>query len=82
DHGVDYVVIYPDRPHRIYKESALIEAAIIKAGAQLVSVHDVDSAPELLRGFLGKLCAWDVAARRGAQLKAQWTRKKRAADAA
>jgi hypothetical protein len=82
DHGVDYVVIYPDRPHRIYKESALIEAAIIEAGAQLVSVHDVDSVPELLRGFLGKLRALDAAARRDAQFKAQWKRKKRAADAA
>src|SRR6185312_16210425 len=41
--GVDYVLIYPVRPHRIYKESALIEAAIIQAGAQVMSVQDVDS---------------------------------------
>jgi hypothetical protein len=52
--GVDYVVIYTERPHRVYKESALIEAAIIQAGAQLVSVQEVESAPELLRSFLRK----------------------------
>jgi hypothetical protein len=49
DHGVNYVVIYPDRPHCIHKKSDLIETAIIAAGAQLVSVRDVDSLPELLR---------------------------------
>jgi hypothetical protein len=77
--GVNYVLIYPDRPHRIYKESALIEAAIIQAGAHVMSVQDVDSVPDILRGFLGKLNAWDVSARRDAQLRAKWKREQKTA---
>ena len=77
--GVDYVLIYPDRPHRIYKENALIEAAIIQAGAQVMSVQDVDSVPDILRGLLSRLDSLDVSARRGAQLRAKWKRKQKAA---
>jgi Resolvase, N terminal domain len=74
--GVDYVLIYPDRSHRIYKESTLIEAAIIQAGAQVMSVQDVDSVPDILRGLLRRLNTLDFSARRDAQLRAKWKRSK------
>jgi DNA invertase Pin-like site-specific DNA recombinase len=77
--GIDYVLIYPDRPHRIYKESALIDAAINAAGAQVVSVQNVESVPDILRGILQALNDFDVAARRDALLRAKWKREQKAA---
>ncbi len=77
--GVDYVLIYPDRPHRIYKESTLIEAAINAAGAQVISVQNVESVPDILRGILQALNDLDVAARRDAQLRAKRKREQKAA---
>jgi Resolvase, N terminal domain len=77
--GVDYVLIYPNRPHRIHKERALIEAAINRAGAQVVSVQNVESMPDILRGILQALNDLDVAARRDAQLRAKRKREQKAA---
>jgi len=77
--GANYALIYPDRPHRIHKESALIEAAINRAGAQVVSVQNVESMPDILRGIVQALNDLDVAARRDAQLRAKMKRKQKTA---
>jgi hypothetical protein len=82
--AIDYVLIYPDRPHRIREHSAKITEEINAAGAQLVSViGGVVTGGGIIDFFLH--CYGDYLQkldRRDAQLRAAWKRKKRAADAA
>lgn len=79
---IDYVLIYPDQPHRIREESALITTAINNAGAHVVSVTDFESVPEALQGILSVVADFDRFERREAQLRRKWERQNRAADAA
>jgi hypothetical protein len=83
--GIDYVLIYPNRPHRNRERSAVITAAINRAGAQVVSsqnVQNVTVLPEHLYEILAWLNDTNTTQRRDAQLRRQWERKKRTSQAA
>lgn len=81
--AIDYVLIYPEQPHRIREHSAKITEAINAAGAQLVSViGGLVAGRGIIDFFLHCYGDIDKFNRRDAQLRAAWKRKKRAADAA
>jgi hypothetical protein len=83
DRGIDYVLIYPARPHRIRQRSAVITAAINRAGARIISASQaagIDDAAEFILYMVNDFDRFTR--RRDAQLRQQRERTKRAPDAA
>jgi hypothetical protein len=79
--GIDYVLIYPARPHRIRQRSAFITAAINIASAQVVSASDAAGVGDAAEFIVYLINDFDRFARRDAQLRRQRKRKNCAADA-
>ena len=82
-HNVNTVAIYRQRIHRDRKTCELMEATLMRVGARVWSIQQVEEdMPAQIKEFLRAFAAFNTLTRREAQLHGARKRHRRATDAA